>query len=275
MNKSAIESDYLACAFDPAYFMRWAFGLTPEPWQRKFLKSNDEARVIFLCTRQGGKSTVTAASTLYEAIFFPGRLILIVAPKFRQAQETFNKVRFGYRKARQLCGFKKKTTTEIHLDNDSRIVALPGEGDNIRGYSGVYKIIVDEASRVHDDLYKSIKPMIASSKGGVLLLSTPFGQRGFFYRSCEKSDNWQKYMVTAERFGGFGSNFDPSTTFECKRITKEFIEETISEIGESWVRQEFYCEFTSAESQVFSHELIMQALEPGAPMNLPNPFGRI
>jgi hypothetical protein len=269
------KSEYLACAFDPAYFMEWAFDLTPEPWQEKFLKSGEDERVLFLCTRQGGKSTVTAASTLYEAVFFSNRLILIVAPRFRQAQETFNKVRVGYRRARKFCGFKKKTTTELHLNNDSRIVALPGEGDNIRGFSGAYKIIIDEASRVHDDLYKSIKPMIASSKGSVLLLSTPFGQRGFFYQSYKDFETWKRYTVTAERFGSYGVEFNPDTTFECKRITKEFIQETVREIGDLWVRQEFYCEFTASELQVFSHELLMKATVKGTPMRVPYAFGGV
>lgn len=267
-----LSPEYIACAFDPAYFMKWAFDLDPEPWQVKFLRESEDKRVMFICTRQGGKSTVTAASTLYETIFFPNRLLLIIAPKFRQAQETFNKVRFGYRKARKFCGFKKKTTTELHLNNDSRIIALPGEGDNIRGYSGAHKIIIDEASRVHDDLYNSIRPMISASKGGLLLLSTPFGQRGFFYERYKDEERWKKYLVTAERFDSFGVGLDDATTYECSRITQDDIKEVISESGIAWVRQEYYCEFTSTESQVFSHELVMKCFRPGILLDLPDPF---
>ena len=78
-------------------------------------------------------------------------------------------------------GFKKKTTTELNLNNNSRIVALPGDPNNIRGFSGAYQVIVDEASRVPDEAYNAVRPIISASKGRLLLLSTPFGQRGFFY----------------------------------------------------------------------------------------------
>ena len=41
------------------------------------------------------------------------------------------------------------------LPNGSRIVGLPGKEANIRGYSANL-LIIDEASRVPDDLYKAL-----------------------------------------------------------------------------------------------------------------------
>jgi hypothetical protein len=60
----------------------------------------------------------------------------------------------------------------------SSIRALHNEA-TIRGFSGVAPLIVDEASRVSDELYQAIRPMLAASGGEILLLSTPFGKRGF------------------------------------------------------------------------------------------------
>jgi hypothetical protein len=42
-------------------------------------------------------------------------------------------------------------------------------------------VIVDEAARVPDDLYRAVRPMLAVSQGRLIALSTPFGQRGWFY----------------------------------------------------------------------------------------------
>ena len=68
--------------------------------------------------------------------------------------------------------------------NRSRIVSLPSSEATIRGFSGASLIIEDEASRVPDDLYRAIRPMLATSNGRIILMSTPFGKRGHF------SDVW-------------------------------------------------------------------------------------
>jgi hypothetical protein len=63
------------------------------------------------------------------------------------------------------------------LANGSRIISLPGDEETIRGYSGVRRLIVDEASRVLDPLYFAIRPMRAPmravSQGRMICLSTP------------------------------------------------------------------------------------------------------
>ncbi|GAB5519711.1 MAG: hypothetical protein RhofKO_19620 [Rhodothermales bacterium] len=47
---------------------------------------------LLLCTRQAGKSTVTAALGLYTALTTPGALVLLLAPALRQSQELFAKM---------------------------------------------------------------------------------------------------------------------------------------------------------------------------------------
>jgi hypothetical protein len=54
----------------------------------------------------------------------------------------------------------------------------------LRGFSAVSLLIIDEASRVEDSVYKALRPMLAVGNGDLWLLSTPFGKRGFFY------ENW-------------------------------------------------------------------------------------
>src|SRR5438876_1133822 len=69
------------------------------------------------------------------------------------------------------------------LPNHSRIIGLPGTEATDRGFSGVRLLLVDEASRVDQDLYLAMLPVLAVSGGDIWLISTPFGQRGFFYRA--------------------------------------------------------------------------------------------
>ena len=76
----------------------------------------------------------------------------------------------------------KETETQIELQNSSRIVSLPGKEATIRSFQGVTLLVLDEASRIPDDLYATVSAMTATAKGRQVLLSTPFGQRGFFWR---------------------------------------------------------------------------------------------
>jgi hypothetical protein len=92
----------------------------------------------------------------------------------------------------------KLTAEELVLDNESRIVCLPCRDDTIRGYANVSLIVLDEAARVPDDLYKTVRPMLAVSEGRLICLSTPYGKRGFFYEAWAKGgDDWTRIEVRA------------------------------------------------------------------------------
>ena len=67
------------------------------------------------------------------------------------------------------------------LPNRTRILAVPGEEANIRGISAVDILIIDEAARVKESLYSGARPMLATRNGKIILLSTPFAKRGFFF----------------------------------------------------------------------------------------------
>jgi hypothetical protein len=115
----------------------------------------------------------------------------------------------------------------------------------IRGYSGVTLLVIDEAARVLDDLYRAVRPMLAVSGGRLMALSTPFGQRGWFYEEWTGPGDWQRVKVTAD---------------QCPRITPEFLGEERRSMGERWFRQEYECCFESTTDAVFAHEHIHGAV---------------
>ena len=131
------------------------------------------------------------------------------------------------------------------LANGSRIVSLPGDEKNIRGFSGVSLLIVDEASRVDDALYYAVRPMLAVSQGRMVCLSTPFGKRGWFYDAWAGGDSWDRYRIVAD---------------ECPRITLDFLEEERRALGPRWFAQEYQCSFEDTVDAVFASEDIMAAL---------------
>jgi hypothetical protein len=47
------------------------------------------------------------------------------------------------------------------LSNGSRIVGLPGTEAAVRGFSAALLIVIDEATRVADEMYRALRPMLA------------------------------------------------------------------------------------------------------------------
>jgi hypothetical protein len=75
---------------DPVSLMQ-SVGILPDPWQAQVLRSSAH-RLLLLCCRQSGKSTVSAALAWHTALAQPGSLILLLSPSLRQSQELFRKV---------------------------------------------------------------------------------------------------------------------------------------------------------------------------------------
>ena len=223
-------SQAFALALDPSLIFQ-AMGLAADPWQQELLLSTDR-QVLLNCSRQAGKSRTVSALTLHTALFTPNSLSLILSPSQRQSAEIFRKVMEGYNALRRPIKATYETQLKLELENGSRIVCLPGREETIRSFGGVALLVIDEAARVSDDLYRSVRPMLAISQGRLIALTTPFGQRGWFYREWDGDGAWKRVKITWDK---------------CPRITPEFIAQEMQSLGENWVRQEYRCEFTALE----------------------------
>lgn len=228
-------------------------GLTPDPWQANVLRSN-APRLALLCARQAGKSTTSAALVLAEALLRPDSLCLLIAPSERQSGELAAKVFGCYDGLGRPVPARKRTELQLHLTNGSRVIALPESEKTIRGYSGARLLVIDEASRVSDALYFSVRPMLAVSGGRLVALSTPFGRLGWFFEAWTGGEEWQRVKITAE---------------QCPRISKEFLAEERRTLGARWFLQEYGCEFSELVGAVFSGEDITAAFQSDIPPLFP------
>ncbi|HTS28204.1 MAG TPA: terminase family protein [Bryobacteraceae bacterium] len=219
-------------------------GLEPDAAQRRVLNSRGR-RGILNCTRQWGKSTVTAAKAVHQAYTQAESLTLVVSPSARQSGEFVRKAEeFAARLGVRVKG-DGENEMSLEFPNGSRIVGLPGNEATIRGFSAVALLLVDEASRVGDELYRAIRPMLAVSGGALWLMSTPYGKRGFFYETWSKGGGWERVRVAAD---------------ECPRIPAAFLAEERAAMGERYFRQEYLCEFVDAVSGVFDMDLVERAI---------------
>jgi hypothetical protein len=233
----------LKLALDRVAFAR-ALGLEPDGWQEELLRSTSD-RVLLNCSRQSGKSTMTAVIALHRALYHPGSLILCLAPALRQSQELFGKVLGFYRDLGRPVSPQGERKLSLELENRSRIVTLPGSEKTIRGFSGTSLLILDEAARVDDELYFAVRPMLAVSGGALMMMSTPYGKRGVFYEEWTSGRGWERYEVPAR---------------DCPRISEAFLEEERAALPPFIYRQEYECSFEDTEDQVFTSELIDSAV---------------
>lgn len=98
-----------------------------------------------------------------------------------------------------------------------------------------------------NELYFSIRPMLAVSGGHLIALSTLFGTRGWWYEAWRSAESWERYEVPAE---------------SCPRISASFLAEERRVLGEWWFSQEYDCRFQNGETQPFNREDIEAAFDP-------------
>jgi hypothetical protein len=230
---------------DPVEFAR-SVGVDPDPWQVEVL-SSQHPRKILCCGRQTGKSTVGAILTVHTALTVPGSTILVVAPGERQAKLLFSKALSLYRQAGYPLPAHSERRTGLELSNGSVIEALPAVERTTRGYS-VDLLVCDEAAAIPDMDYHGILPALIATQGEQVLLSTPRGERGFFFELWHSDDDWQRVMVRSD---------------EVVRIRAEDLEVFRSTMPAEFFQQEFYCEWLDTEGSLFSYDDIQAALAAG------------
>lgn len=203
--------------------------------------------MIVCCSRQWGKTTSVAAKAAAEALAGPG-LILIIAPVERQARECFRKVRDCIKRARPGEAWPEDNKTSLELPNGARVVALPAAGENIRGFTNPRLVIMDEAAFIKDEDYRSIRPML-SHGARLIVMSTPFGKRGWFYETWMRHDSgWERISVAAD---------------ECRHISQEFLDEERVALGNFWYSQEYECKFLDSTGSFFDMDAVREGMEAG------------
>lgn len=211
--------------------------------QGSILDGNDR-RLMLLTSRQWGKSVVAAVRAVWQALWFPGSLIVVVGPVENQAGELNLKI---YQFVAQL-GLKVhgggQGKLAVIFPNGSRIVGLSEMPDHVRGLSAPALILVDEAAFFKgDEILEAVIPMLATQPDGAIwLMSTPKGHAGFFYELWHTEGGpWRRVRVTAAEIPG--------------RISAAFLAEE-EQRNPAKFRREYCCEFLVAEEALFSRDAL-------------------
>jgi hypothetical protein len=266
------EADDLLFTLSPLHYIR-SIGFRPYKWQSDILKSKHPRKVIN-GARQAGKSTIVSTKPCHVAKYYPGSVSIIVAPTEQQAFYDMEKVKAFISSDPDYPEKARSSDRLIVLENKSWIMVVPATETSARGPSAPRLILLDEASRIEETVYRSgILPMLNSSPHYELVsISTPNGQKGFFYESYN-SPNWERYEVRSpwnvadtefrllkaepeEKYRkrmeaiGIRACYSPQHT---DREKQEFL---LGEMGAYMYRQENCVEFVEPSDQIFSYDEI-------------------
>lgn len=225
--------------------MEWNF---LKPWdtlddfQKKVLET--KGNITLRSGRQVGKSTIISIKVGDFAMNNKNKEVLVIASVERQAFHLFDKI-LNYimtiNKNLIKKGKDRPTKSKIKLKNGSIIRCLPTglTGHGIRGFT-IDLLIADEAAFIPQEVWAAVTPMLAVTKGDIILLSTPFGRQGYFYRSFS-DDSFTKFHLSSE---------------DCPRIDKDYLQRERERMTKLQYSQEYLGEFIDEILQYFPTELV-------------------
>lgn len=192
------------------------YGIKLDPWQRDFIGT--EGDKILSCGRQIGKSVICSIDAGLWAVRNARKNVLIIAPTERQAYALFEKtLNFLTNNFKSSIGTgrNRPTQTRIILKNGTKIFCLPTglAGTGIR-FLTVHRLYADEAAYIPEAVWTAVTPMLLTTGGDSIMLSTPSGAENYFADVVENR----------------GEKFNSFTRFSLS--SREVIEKR--EICETW-----------------------------------------
>jgi phage FluMu gp28-like protein len=236
---------------NPTLFAEKLLNFKPFPYQQKLL--NDTSKRIVACmARQTGKTTTIATKAIHFAYTNPNTTTLIISPSLRQSMIMFDKIQTLTTQNQLLAkSITRKTHTIIQLTNNSQIIALPCSENLLRGYTAQLAICDEAAFIPEKTITQIIFPMLSTTNGTAIFLSTPWDKNHFFYKAfLNPAYNTHKVKST-----------------QCPLITQQFLEEMQQNMTHEAYQMEYEAEFTETQNTYFPQNLIRKTVEKAQKLN--------
>lgn len=147
----------------------------------------------------------------------------------------------------------------LELKNGSRVLALPGSDDSIRGLTVDGWIVADEAARLASDLIAALRPMRARRpQARFAMLSTAWSRTDPFWTAWASDDpTWIRLKATADS--------------DTALFTAEFLERERRALGEHDFNREYRGIPMGGQASPFTWELYERATQIRVPLVPPGP----
>lgn len=224
---------------------------TYEKWQLEIVASDAKLQ-IRNSSRQVGKTEGGVAKAAGVLTTTPNAFVALTAAAHRQPIEMQRRLVKLLRpiEGQTIAGWETPRITResqyrVELSNGARCQTFPANEHTTRGFSAAHLLVVDEASRVSDDMLAALAPSLATTNGTLLCLSTPFARRGFFYEAwVNGGPEWERGCVFAR---------------DCPRISPQFLDAQRRLLGPYRYSMEYDCQFQDDEAAFFSSAIIQAA----------------
>lgn len=217
------------------------------PWQTE-VKNAKQRHKLIVVSRQCGKTTLAKDAAIRALL--RGERVLWIAPVFDQVKTIFRTLS---KTLSQLTNFVS-TPKELRLLTGGHIQFKSADNpDNLRSMN-YQLIIMDEAAFIDEEILKVISPMIATTGGRLLMISTPNGHGWFYdhFERCQKDEDW--YVTQRD--------YTCSPLLTENEILKLKLNMTPSEFS-----QEFLANFISAKGSIFPAEWLQNMFVAEMPTN--------
>ena len=213
-----------------------------EKWQEDCFKAviqNYGKWVVIKSRRQVGQSALLKALLLYTSLKNKGSISILCSPVISQSRKIFEEI---VKMAKNLVMQSNATILSVTFINGSKIEFVsPEQGSSIRGKTikngGL--LVVDEAAFVSDDFfYGVLVPTTNVYKASIILTSSPFIKKGFFYELFSEPN---KNTLIFD-----WCNYDTS-----KYLSKETLEMYKSSLPRRIFQTEYMGEFADGDSYIF------------------------
>jgi len=238
-------------AENPTLFAEHLLNFKPFPYQQRLL--NDQSKRIVACMgRQTGKTTTIATKAIHFAYTHPNTTTLIISPSLRQSMIMFDKIQTLTNQNQLLAkSITRKTHTIIQLTNNSRIIALPCSENLLRGYTAQLAICDEAAFIPEKTITQIIFPMLSTTNGTAIFLSTPWDKNHFFYKAF-LNPNYNTHKIKSN---------------QCPLITPQFLKEMQQNMTHEAYLMEYEAQFIEALNSYFPQDLIRKTVEQAQKLN--------
>ena len=235
--------------------------LNLDPWQLEFVNYKGD---IALCSpRQHGKSFAAAAKAVEFALNNPKSHIMIVSVTEDQAMELLQKciAYTEYECHSKIAKGKDRPTKSILTFTNKSVIrtkAVGQSGFSALGYTN-HMLIVDEASLVPESIWESLTPTVLTTGGDIVLLSTPHGRRGYFFRAFTDPD--MKFKTIRVKLGDLEKRPISNlwTEFRREKMLNHIQNERLR-MSEREFKQQYLAEFVDDLGQFYPDKILKTTL---------------
>lgn len=271
-NAELIEIEVARCEKDPVYFIKKYVYIQADEGRSLFQLYDFQEKIAnlfnnpkynrysILKSRQIGITTLCAAYALWFILFKADMSVMSLAPTQKKAKIIVDKVKFAYD---ELPGwmlkrfpFENKNELSLILKNGSKVEAASGNSEAARGFTA-HILFLDEAAFIEnaEKLWGSAQQTLTTTKGKAIILSTPNGVGGWFYKKhTEAEEEILKIDASESQIGKFQPIRLPWQVHPNR--DQAWRDEQTEEHGERLAKQECDCDFATSGDTVISPEVI-------------------